>query len=246
MPRLLIWDLPTRLFHGLFALSFLAAFALATLVDDDAPAFRYHMLLGLGLTFLVALRLIWGLVGTRWARLRSLSLSPRALVAYLRGVVTGDGPRHDGHNPATSIAMLVMFASAIGLAITGVQMSGGSDAWEDVHEVLAWTFMATVGLHVVGIALHTLRHREPLALSMIDGRKQASPDAAIAGSLPLAGLAMLALVGAWGAALLVSYDSTSGQVTLPLTGPTLLLGDADDHDGHDDKHDDHDDDHDDD
>jgi len=44
--RVLVWDLPTRLFHGLFAAAFLAASTIAQVVDDDAAAFRLHMLLG--------------------------------------------------------------------------------------------------------------------------------------------------------------------------------------------------------
>jgi cytochrome b len=47
MQRILVYDLPTRLFHWLFAGSFVAAFSIAELIDDDSIWFSLHMLAGL-------------------------------------------------------------------------------------------------------------------------------------------------------------------------------------------------------
>ena len=72
MRKLLVYDFPTRVFHWLFAGFFLVAFAIANLVDDDSVRFALHMLAGLGMVFVVMLRLVWSLVGTRHARLGDL------------------------------------------------------------------------------------------------------------------------------------------------------------------------------
>ena len=64
-----------------------------------------------------------------------------------------------------------MFACVLGLAATGILMSNGLEAVEEVHEVLAWTMAGAVGVHLTGIALHTLREREPIARSMVNGRR---------------------------------------------------------------------------
>ena len=76
--RVLVWDLPTRIFHWLFAGSFIAAFTIGQVVDDDAAAFKLHMLLGGVMALLVLLRVAWGLVGSRHARLSSFAFGPRA------------------------------------------------------------------------------------------------------------------------------------------------------------------------
>jgi len=232
MRRTLVWDLPVRLFHWALAGSFVGAFAIAHLVDDESAAFAVHMLLGGVMAFMVLLRAVWGVVGTRWARFRSFVVRPRELLAYLRGALAGGGRRYTGHNPGSSIAALLMFAIVLGLAATGVMMgNGGGEAVEEVHELLAWAMVAVIGAHVAGIAWHTLRHRENIALSMVDGRKEAEPSGAIRSARPGAALAFVALTALWTAGLVGGYDGASGRLTLPLTGQTLNVGEGEEHEG---------------
>lgn len=226
--RILIWDLPTRLFHWLLAGSFLAAFAIATTVDDDGTLFPVHMLLGLVAAFVVLLRLAWGLVGSTPSRLSQLALGPAALVAYLREAVSSGAARvWRAHNPAASWVAVVLFACTLGLATTGILMSRGVEAVEEVHEVLAWTMMGTVVVHLAGIALHTFRHREAIALSMVDGRRRGS-EGAIASARPLAGLVFLALTGAFAGGLVRSYEPATHTVAVPLMG-RIVLGEGEEH-----------------
>lgn len=229
--RVLVWDLPIRLFHGLLAGSFLAAFAIALTTDDDGALFPLHALLGLVMGFMVLLRGVWGLVGTTWARFTSFAWSPAALLDYLREAVSpGAARRWVGHNPASSWATAVILVCTLGLGATGIAMGRGSEAAEEVHEILAWTLLATVGAHLAGIAWHTLRHREPIALAMIDGRKVGEPGAAIRSARPLAALAFLALTGAWAGGLASGYDSATATVTLPVAGARIVLGEGGDDD----------------
>lgn len=65
MKRILVWDLPTRLFHWLLAASFIAAFTIANVVDDDSATFVVHMLLGAVMSAMVVQRVLWGVVGSR-------------------------------------------------------------------------------------------------------------------------------------------------------------------------------------
>ena len=230
MKRILIWDLPVRLFHWLFAASFLVAFLIATTVDDESSVFAVHMLLGGALAFMVLLRLVWGLVGTRWARLSSFRLNPKELMVYLVSAVTRGAKRYAGHNPGSSIAAVLMFILILGLAITGIMMgSGGGEAAEEIHEILAWSMLAVVGAHLLGIAVHTVRHREFIAASMIDGRKEAEPANAISSVRPVVGLLFLALTALWVTGLVRGYDANTGRVTLPLVGQTLQVGEGHEH-----------------
>lgn len=222
--RILVWDIPVRLFHWLLAASFVGAFGIANLVDDDSSLFALHMLLGGVMAFMVLLRVIWGFVGSRYARFRSFAFGPRALLDYLRGAFSGRGPRHTGHNPGSSYAVYAMLALALGLAVTGAGMSRWGETFEELHELMAWAMLAVVGAHVAGIVWHTLRHKENIALSMIDGRKQGEPEGAIGSSHALVAIAFLGLTGLWAGALVDGYDARSSQVTLPLIGKIIQLG----------------------
>lgn len=169
-----VYDLPTRLFHGLFAGTSVAAFFIAKVIDDESPNYSYHMLLGFVLAGMVGLRLIWGLIGTRYARFSSFVLNPKDLIQYLKQLLGEKPTRTLGHNPASSWAALMMMSLALGLAVTGYLMSSGGDkeVFEDVHEVLANAFAVTAILHVAGVSFHMLRHRDSLGLAMVTGKKR--------------------------------------------------------------------------
>ena len=82
--RILVWDAPTRLFHWLLAASFAGAF-----LTGDSERWRdIHLLLGYTVAGLIGFRLVWGLIGTRYARFRSFLFSPREMLRYLRSLAT--------------------------------------------------------------------------------------------------------------------------------------------------------------
>jgi cytochrome b len=226
MKRVLVWDLPVRLFHWLFAGAIVVAFVLANAVDDESTAFAVHMLLGLVAGFMVVLRVVWGLVGSRHARFGDFAFSPGALFRYLKSTLTRSGERHAGHNPATSWAAIAMFALVLGLGATGLAMGAGVEAAEEVHELFAWALIAVAGGHVAGVVWHTIRHRENIALSMVDGRKEADEAQGIRTVRPVAALVFLALTGAWAGLLVQGYDPATSAVTLPFAGARLQLGEG--------------------
>lgn len=221
-----IYDLPTRIFHWLFAGLFLVSFTLAKTVDDESVLFSYHMLSGLLLGGLVVWRIVWGVLGSRHARFTDFSLNPREFKNYLMGIVTGAHRRWAGHNPASSWAALTMFLLSIGLAVTGYLMSTGSkEAFEDVHELMANTFIVIVVLHVSGVVLHSLRHRDAIALSMVDGKKQGIDEKeSIRSGRSFSAVVLLALFVSAGIYLFKNFDQTNGS--LQVFGQTLQLGEG--------------------
>jgi len=234
MRNQLVYDLPTRVFHWLFAGLFIVAFLIAKTVDDEAPAYAYHMLAGLMLGFTVLLRLIWGFVGTKHARFSSFALHPGELALYFIGIVTGDRRKWPGHNPASSWAALTMFALALGLGVTGYLMaSGHKETFEDLHELLANGFLVVVLLHVAGVVLHALRHRDGIALSMVDGAKSDVAMAeSISGSRPAVAILFVGLVATFGVHLARNFDPQTH--TLKFFGSTLQMGENEAHDEGDD------------
>src|SRR5690606_992036 len=142
---------------------------------------------------------------------------------YLAGVVTGRARRYAGHNPGTSWMTLAVWLLMGALVVTGVK---GEGSWEDIHEIAAYLLLATIGLHLAGLALHSLRHRDAIAWAMVDGREAAPPEAALASAGAWLGAlcAAVALIGA--IALFRGFDAKTGSLALPLGGPTLQLGES--------------------
>lgn len=207
----------------------MTAFIIVKTFDDDSPVYVYHMLAGMSLSFLVLLRILWGVVGTKHAKFSGFTLNPLELIAYLKGILTGNKKRWAGHNPASSWAGIFMMLMALGLGITGYLMTSGADkeTFEDVHELFADGFIILVILHVVGIAVHTIRHHEMIGLSMVDGKKVDVPaEQVIPSSRPAFGILLIACMIAFGLYLNKNFDSSSS--TLQFFGTTLQLGESED------------------
>src|SRR5690349_14470667 len=114
--RILVWDLPLRLFHWLLAASFAGAF-----VTAESERWRdIHAMLGYTVVVLVALRIAWGFVGTRHARFASFAYSPSRVVSYLRSLASGEPDHYAGHNPAGSWVIYGLLVSAIAVGATGL------------------------------------------------------------------------------------------------------------------------------
>jgi cytochrome b len=171
--RILVWDAPTRVFHWLLAASFVGAFLTA-----DSERWRdIHVLLGYTFAGLIGFRLVWGLIGTRYARFRSFLFRPRELVEYLQSLLAR-APRHYlGHNPAGSIAILFLLSVGVVTAASGWAAYNdiGGDWLKELHEGAAFAMLAVVAVHVGGVMLSSMLHRENLVRAMITGRKAGAP-----------------------------------------------------------------------
>jgi cytochrome b len=231
MRNQLVYDLPVRLFHWIFAGLFVGAFLIAKTVDDESPLFSYHMLAGLLLVFTVLLRIVWGFVGSAHSRFSSFALKPQELVAYFSGILSGEKRRWAGHNPASSWATFAMFALALGLGTTGYLMASGSqETFEDVHELMANGFLVVVLLHVAGVLLHGFRHHDGIGFSMVDGRKMDVPALkTISSSKSAVALVFVILVVVFAGYLVRNFDGATS--TLKLFGTTLTLGEKEDSEG---------------
>jgi cytochrome b len=193
--KILVWDIPTRVFHWLLTISFAGGF----LTADSERLRVLHILFGATMLVLIAFRLVWGIVGTRYARFSSFAFGPRAVLHYLHGIATLKGERHLGHTPAGSWAIWMMLGLGLLVGLSGYAAQVDGPEWlEEAHEALAWTLLAVVVVHVAGVALSSLLHRENLVAAMITGRKRGGASQAIRRARWLIGAALLALVfGLW-------------------------------------------------
>lgn len=224
MTKIKVFDLPTRLFHWCFAGLFVTIYFITNTFDDESTVFTAHMLLGLMLVFITFLRLIWGVMGSKYARFSSFVLAPRDLLAYLKAVLTGTTEAKVGRNPASSWAALTMMGLGFGLGGTGYLMATGrsTDTLEEVHELMANGFLVVALLHIGGIVLHMVRHKDKMGLSMIHGFKNATDTTTgISHSYRAVGLGFMVLIALFTGALLHGY--TPANQSLHLFGQTLQL-----------------------
>ena len=167
--KVLVWDLPLRLFHWLLAASFIGAF-----VTAESERYRdLHLVLGYTVLGLLLFRVVWAFAGTRYARLSSFAFGPKAVLGYLRSMVSGAPTHYVGHNPAGSWSIYVIVLLGIVTGATGYALDNGtSGRWmEALHEGVANTMLAVVILHVMGVIASSALHRENLAKAMITGYK---------------------------------------------------------------------------
>jgi cytochrome b len=167
--RILVWDIPTRLFHWLLAASFAGAFLTA-----ESERYRdVHVALGYLLLALIGFRIVWGLVGTRYARFRSFAFRPSQVLSYLMSLLRGSPQHYVGHNPAGSWVIFGLLLLGLLTGITGYATYNelGGEAFEELHEAVASAMLALVALHIGGVMVSSLLHRENLVGSMLSGYK---------------------------------------------------------------------------
>lgn len=192
-PRgILVWDLPTRVFHWLLALSFAGAY-----VTAESEHWRLvHVTLGYTVGGLIAFRLLWGLAGTRHARFASFVRGPAAVLRYLRSLASGQPEHHVGHNPAGALAIVALLALGATLVLTGWSTYNeiGGEWLEELHEGVANVMLAVVLVHIAAVLLSSRLHHENLVRAMLTGRKQGTPAEGIRRSWRVLGVLLLAAV----------------------------------------------------
>jgi cytochrome b len=192
--RILVWDLPTRIFHWTLVLSFTGTF-----ITGESERWRdIHVLLGYTVLGLIAFRLIWGFVGTRYARFAEFVRSPAYVIRYLARLDRGQVEYPVGHNPVGAVAILLLLLLGIASGVSGwaVYEEIGGDWLEALHEYTSNTMLAVVFAHIAGVLVSSYRQGENLVVAMITGKKQGEAHQAISGSYPLIALLLLtALIG---------------------------------------------------
>jgi cytochrome b len=194
--RILVWDLPTRIFHWTLALSFAGAFLTA-----ESERWRdIHVLLGYTVLGLIAFRLAWGIVGTRYVRFVDLVRCFPHVVRYLAQLLRGHAWHFVGHNPAgvVAIALLLLLGIASGVSGWAVYEEIGGDWLEELHKFTSKAMLAVVFVHIAGVLVASYLHSENLIIAMITGRKRGTANQAISSSHPLIAMLLLtALIGFW-------------------------------------------------
>lgn len=207
LQKIMVWDAPTRAFHWLQALCFLGAY----LTAESEKNRDIHVTLGYILFGLIVFRLIWGFVGTRYAKFSSFAFSPKAIITYLLSLPKGKSEHFVGHNPVGSVAIWLLLSLGITLGVTGVMLAQknvmaalenmdgyDSDLVVSIHSYATDAMLVVVFIHLLGVFMSSFLHKENLVRAMLIGSKEAQPEQGIARSYNGVALAMLAVAAAFG------------------------------------------------
>ncbi len=225
MKTILVWDLPLRFFHWGFAVTLTAALVLGLGADEHSALFRWHMLSGLAAGCFLVLRLVLGLVGSRYSRWSAFRLERGRVRAYAAGLFGAAGPRRPGHTPGSALAAIALFLLVPLTIATGA--AAGRDPWEDLHGALGFAVLGIVGAHLAGLAWHTIRHRESIAATMVHGRQSVDGDArGLDSAHPVWAAISVVAVVLWLGALVRNHSPEASAIRLPLTGLAVSLGET--------------------
>ena len=194
--KIKVWDAPVRVFHWLLVLSFAGAY-----LSAESESWRLlHVTLGYTLGGLVAFRLVWGLVGTRYARFANFVRGPQAVLTYLRSLRNGQPQHHLGHNPAGAVAIVLLLLASVAVVGSGwaIYNDVGGEWLSELHDIAANSMLLVVAIHIAGVLVTSRLHRENLVRAMVTGQKNGAPADGIRRTrAALAVLLVLAVLGYW-------------------------------------------------
>jgi len=178
-----VWDPLVIFFHW----SLVSAFVITYITEDDF--LTIHSWAGYLILALLVIRIIWGFIGTRYARFSNFVYSRENIMQFLKDTLRFKAKRYLGHNPAGGAMVILLMISLLITSITGVFLLGAEEhigpvahwftqtesAWgnalEEVHEFFANFTLFLVFIHVAGVLVESLIHKENLVSSMLTGFK---------------------------------------------------------------------------
>ena len=185
--RVFVWDIPVRLFHWT-----LVALMISLVVTAKMPidVIEPHAKLGFAVLALVSFRLLWGFVGSSYARFSQFVRGPGAVIAYTRSMLAKQDGFVAGHNPLGGWMVVVLLLAVMLQVLLGMFSNDDilfdgplayliskdtSDLITGLHKDMFDILLVLVGLHVTAVIWHRLFRGENLLYAMFTGYKELLP-----------------------------------------------------------------------
>lgn len=186
--RVRVWDPFVRSFHWLLVIAVATAWWLGSYGPFDKT---FHFYAGYAVGGLVALRLIWGVIGPSTARFAQFVRGPATVARYATTVPARQPSGWRGHNPLGAWSVVALLALLLVQVMTGLmadddifntgplrpyvssELSATATA---VHAQVSELLLVFVALHVFAIAFYAIWKRENLIRPMITGWKYVRRD----------------------------------------------------------------------
>lgn len=168
MREVKVWDPVVRIFHW----STVAIVFINTLIFDEGDT---HETLGYIVAGVLVVRILWGIVGTRYARFSNFFPTPARLREHLAH--RSDREEYSlGHNPLGAVMIFNLIVALAAVSLTGHLMTTdqfwGVDWMEELHEGFVIYLLVSVAVHVAGVLFESIRTRVNLIAAMVTGKKK--------------------------------------------------------------------------
>lgn len=180
---ILVWDLSVRVFHWSLVCLVIALWYTS---DGERGLIEYHMQLGYCVIFLITYRLLWGVLGSHFAKFKHFALSWQEVREYLFSVKTNTNKAYVGHNPLGSLMVILMLAlfllqAGSGLFISDDVFSSGpyhslidndfAKILKDIHSITFDIIFILSVVHVLAVLWHVFVKKHALVKAMFTGYK---------------------------------------------------------------------------
>ena len=185
---ILVWDFPVRIFHWLLALSFAGAW----LTSESEAQQLIHYAFGYSACAIILFRIVWGIVGTRYARFTQFIKGPTETGRHLKSLLIGRQSPGPGHNPAGALVMIALMILILLISLTGYWIVKDvlGELMSGAHEAISNLAFGIVLLHVAAAIIMSFLQKENLVKSMFTGLKQGVPEQAIRYPMVLIGIGL--------------------------------------------------------
>lgn len=118
--KLLVWDLPVRLFHWLLVIALVAAWYTS---DGEKGLIDIHLKIGYFILGLITFRVTWGIIGTKYAKFSQFLPSKSKIINYVEKSKQDKSYTTLGHNPLGGLMVVFMLTLLLSQAISGLFMN---------------------------------------------------------------------------------------------------------------------------
>lgn len=174
---ILVWDFPIRVFHWLLAISFAGAW----LTSESEAQQLIHYAFGYSACAIILFRIVWGIVGTRYARFTQFIKGPTETWKHIKSLLVGKQTLGPGHNPAGALVMISLVILILLIDLTGYWIVKDvlGEWMSGAHEAIANLAFGFALIHLAAAIIMSLVQKENLVKSMFTGIKQGFPEQAI-------------------------------------------------------------------
>lgn len=169
--KVLVWDAFIRIFHWS-----MVAIVVSNLFFLEEGG-DWHQYLGYAACVLMLLRIVWGFIGSNYAKFKDFFPTPAKFKEHFNAVKNQQADTYLGHNPVGALMVFALIAVILGLGLTGWAQTMASpfylDSWPaDIHELLVAILQILVVLHIVAVVAMSVWTKSDLVGAMITGRKK--------------------------------------------------------------------------
>lgn len=182
-----MWSFLGRVSHWLLVVSFFASY----FTSFSEKLLTLHVSLGIFVFGMLLKKIVWGLIGPKYARWSDFNFSLSSLKLYfIKKVKDRYREIEAGHNPASSwFAFLVTWIGILccmtGFILYGIQEGNGifssmnenyyylMNLYEDIHIILVYILILMIVFHVTGVLLEQFYHKTNMLMAMVSGYKKA-------------------------------------------------------------------------